>query len=117
MTLKLMPDILRAAYAFLCETEPFRNWNLPDPEDVAFKVARDKTAFGWHTFDGIKHTIFVSENLVGHTDSLFRLMGHEMIHVHEQHSGACKRGVEHSKAFNRWAAQVCRVHGFDPKLF
>ena len=117
MTLPLTPDVLRAAYAFLNETDPFRRWNLPDPEEVAFRVAKDRGAIGWHTFDGLKHTVFVSANLVGHTESLVRLMAHEMIHVHEQHSGACKRGVEHSKAFNRWAAQVCRIHGFDPKQF
>jgi len=44
-------------------------------------------------------------------------MAHEMVHLHEHHAGMCREDVEHSTAFKRLADQVCKVHGFDPKLF
>lgn len=111
-------DTLRSTYAFLVETPPFCHWNLPDAEDVEFKVARTKTHFGWHRFDGTKHTIAVSRSnrSVRDTATLIATMAHEMIHVHEHHSSRCANGV-HSAAFKKWAAQVCRIHGFDPKEF
>ncbi len=117
MALAITPDVLRAAYDFLCETPPFNRWNLPSGEDVKFRVANSKQHFGWHTFDGQKHEIAVSRALIGHVNTLIETMAHEMIHVHERQSGACKPGVEHSAAFNRWSAQVCLSLGFDPKAF
>lgn len=116
MTLPLNRDILRAAYDFLCETPPFSKWNLPDGDDVKFKVVRSGAYRGWHTFDGKQHVIAISAGAVGHTRSLMEVMAHEMVHVHNHHSGAF-RGSEHGAAFYRWAAVVCRVHGFDPKTF
>lgn len=117
MSVLITRDALRAAYDFLCETPPFNKWNLPDSEDIEFKVAKDPSTMGWHTFDGTKHVVVVSSATVGHTSNMIETLAHEMIHVHEAHSKACSRGAEHSAAFRRWAAQVCRIHGFDPKAF
>lgn len=116
MTLPLTPDILRAAYDYLNECSPFQKWNLPPGEDVIFRVARSPNMLGWYHLEDGKHAITISTACIGATDSLMRVMGHEMIHLHEQNAKACGRG-QHSAAFNRWAAQVCRIHGFDPKLF
>jgi len=116
MTLPLTQDMLRAAYNYLDKTPPFNKWNLPDPDDVKFKVVRDRVNQGFHLFDNGKHTICVSGAQVGHTITLLGLMAHEMIHVHEQHSHACTKG-EHSAAFRKWALEVCAFHGFDPKYF
>lgn len=113
----LTPASMRAMYDYFVETPPFSRWNLPDSEDVVFKVSRGRANFGWHTFDGVRHVVFCSSALIGRTVTLAEVMAHEMIHVHEQHSKACVRGVEHSAAFRKWAGQVCRVHGFDPKIF
>jgi hypothetical protein len=110
-------DTLRAAYAFLNETPPFSRWNLPDADDVDFKVARTATHFGWYTVNGNNHLIAVSCAPVRDTQTLLATMAHEMIHVHERQAGACRSGVQHGAAFRRWAAQVCRIHGFDPKDF
>jgi hypothetical protein len=116
MALALNTDTLRAAYAFLSETPPFNKWNLPDCDDVEFRVVRDRGRFGWYRFDGAKHVVAISTSCVGQTDTLIRTMAHEMIHVHEEHSGSCSRS-EHGPAFKRWAAQVCQVHGFDQRAF
>jgi hypothetical protein len=116
MTLPLTVDMLRAAYDFLDETPPFDRWNLPAGEDVTFRVVRDPAVRGWHRRENGKHVIAISSNTIGHTINLVATMAHEMIHVHETHSKACGSG-EHSAAFRRWQGQVCKAHGFDPKLF
>lgn len=116
MTLPLTPDILRLAYDYLSETQPFCRWNLPPSEDVTFKVVRDPASRGWYRLDGDRHLIAISTRCIGRTESLMEAMAHEIVHLHERHVGACGSG-QHSAAFNRWAAQVCKVHGFDDKLF
>ena len=116
MTIKLTPDVLRACFDFLSETDPFDRWSL-DSDCVIFKVARGKSCHGWYKFHDGKHLIAVSSGMVGHTSSLIATMAHEMIHMHERNAGTCKPGVEHSGAFKKWAAMVCRSHGFDPMAF
>lgn len=116
MTLPLTPDTLRAAYDYLAITPPFNRWNLPDGEDVTFRVIRAPTLRGWYRREGTRHVIAVSSVCIGRTASLMELMAHEMIHLHEEQAGACTAGM-HSAAFRKWSAQVCRWHGFDPKLF
>jgi hypothetical protein len=115
MTLPLTPDLLRATYDLLCETPPFNKWNLPDSEDVEFRVVRDRNRYAWHSLVGTKHTIAVSSLNVGFAVSLIRVMAHEMVHVHERRSSCSATG--HSAAFKRWGAQVSKYHGFDPKDF
>lgn len=118
MTISLTPDLLRATYDRLIETSPFNRWNLPSGEDIKFRVVRDFATQGWYSFaPGSPHTICVSRNLVGYLSTLDPLMAHEMIHLHERVSGACKSGIEHSAAFKKWVLQVCAVHGWDPKYF
>lgn len=116
MSLSFTPDTLRAAYDFLCETPPFNHWNLPDGDDVEFRVVRDRARFGWYLYENRRHIVALSSSLIGQTDTLMRIMAHEMVHVHERHSGACSPG-HHGKTFNRFSAQVCKHHGFDLKAF
>lgn len=116
MALQFTPYTLRQAYKFLDATAPFKNWNLPDADDVVFRVVKDQTLRGWYRRRP-KHTIAISTGCVGHTYSLIQTMAHEMIHVYEEHAGICKANVEHSAAFKKLAARVCKEHGFDPKMF
>ena len=116
MTLPLTPDTLRAAYDYLATTPPFSRWNLPDGEDVVFRVVRSLELRGWYRLHKGRHVIGVSRNCIGTTDSLMRVMAHEMVHLHEENVGACGSG-QHSAAFHRWAGQICRRHRFDPLLF
>lgn len=121
MALSLTPDMLRAAYDFLCMTQPFSKWNLPDGEDVKFRVVRDPALRGWYTCrmrsGALYHIIGISSRNIGHTQNLIATMAHEMIHLHEAHAGMCKANVQHSAAFNKLAERVCKIHGFDVKLF
>ena len=116
MPLNLTPDVLRAAYDYLNATRPFVRWNLPDGDDVVFRVVRTPNLYAWYERKRGRHLIAVSRSSVGHTPTLIETMAHEMIHLHEEANGAKTRG-EHSAAFKRWAVQVCAVHGFDPKRF
>jgi hypothetical protein len=93
---------------------------MPDSEDVVFTVGKALDCFAHYQWDGSRHTITVSSNAVGHTDTLLCSVAHECVHLHlwatKQES---KRSGprHHNAAFKRYAAQVCKTHGFDPKAF
>jgi hypothetical protein len=111
--------MLEACYEFLKTARPFRDWNLPDGEDVKFIVCKMTDTFAQYRWDGKRHTISVSSNAVGHTATLVRVMSHELIHLHLEAVGIESRGTvnTHNRAFRKFAALVCRYHGFDPKAF
>lgn len=119
MTLPLTPETLEAAYEYLRTTPPFLRWNLPEGEEVKFKVGRRSSEFARYQWDGKKHTITVSSASIGQTSTLIEKMAHEMIHLHLEERGMESRGTEntHSMAFRKFAAIVCKRHGFDVKAF
>lgn len=118
MRLKLTTDVCSAAYRYLCETEPFVKWNMPDPEDITFKISRARDKFGecgkWEDAPGMWCSI--SEHNIGTTDTLMRTMAHEMIHIHLDSKGM-KDTSPHGRAFQACKRRVCAVHGWDPKAF
>lgn len=119
MTLPLTPEILRAAYDFLCTTPPFSKWNMPPGEDVKFRVLRGsphRLDYGEYQFVKRKHVISVMRARTGHTLSLMVLMAHEMVHLYEQETGFAT-AAQHTKTFLKLAERVCKYHGFDPKAF
>lgn len=111
----LTPEILRAAYAYLHETAPFRGWNLPHAEDVVFGVLS-----GWRVHGSCKppchsrnaYVIKISEQSHGHTASLLATMAHEMVHAH-MHESSIVGWNKHGPGFHALAAEVCVEHGFD----
>lgn len=120
MTLPLTAEMLEACYEFLITIPPMTRWNMPPGEDVKFSVGKATDCFAHYQWDGTRHTITVSEQAVAHTSTLINAMAHECVHLHlwatKQES---KRGGPryHNAAFKRYAAQVCRANGFDPKAF
>lgn len=125
MSLHLNDNMLRSCYKFLCSTQPFDKWNMPNADDIVFKVVRSPLNYGWHTVKGRrnrkrmqKHLIAVSGKVVGHITTLLETMAHEMVHLYiEHHHIEPKNYGEHSLAFRRLAEIVCKHHGFDPKRF
>lgn len=117
----LTPDILRAAYNYLSETEPFVGWNLPDGEDIKFKVTHRKKAQGCtHCVvygDKCDFVIEISDPHHDHTASLMLTMAHEMVHVHQRHNCINRAKASHGTDFLQLAQEVCTVHGFDPGQF
>lgn len=115
MTLPFTPDMLRAAYDFLNETPPFIRWNLPDSDDMQFRVAEDTAHHGWLLSGRRKiPVIAVSRSTIGHTYNLLVTVAHEMVHLHQHRA---KLPLTHGAGWKRLVAQVCRYHGFDPKMF
>lgn len=116
--LPLTVDMLRAAYDYLCTTPPFAKWNLPDGEDVKFRVGKTANLCAWVEKISRKphYTIVISQAKTSQTVSLMQHMAHEMIHVHLYMVGA-ETGGEHNAAFRKLAVQVCKYHGFDLRLF
>ena len=110
--LKLTPEVLRAAYAYLDETQPFAAWNLPDPDDVKFVVGSAKDIFG--NADWTKRTIWISRRRVGCTRVLFETVAHEMVHFYADRAGEKHL---HGPLFLKAARQVCEAHGFDYRSF
>lgn len=120
MTLPLSADILAAAYDYLRTTPPFVRWNLPESEDVKFRVSRRATEFGRYQKVNGKHTIAMSASSIGQTETLMRYLAHECVHLHLEATGmeAKNGGMNtHNAAFRKFASEVCRVHGFDLKAF
>ena len=119
MSLPLTPAILEAAYEFLRACPPFRAWKLPHADEIEFHVIQLKDREGDHTtYCGTdQHVIRISAKRIGHTDSLIVVMAHEMIHARQAITKTTTRGSMHNADFRRFAASVCRTHGFDPKTF
>lgn len=119
MTLTLNREVCAGMYDYLRATAPFSDWNLPDSEDVQFPIIRDPKKRGHYRRDRYdRPEIAISSRSIGHTLSLAMVMGHEMIHFHEDKLGILyKVKAEHSAYFIKQAAAVCKFHGFDPKLF
>ena len=113
MSLTITRAMLVAAYELLRTTPPFRGWNLPDAGAVEFAVLRDRTTYG--DCDG--ETIRVSSSCHGHLRTLLATVAHEMIHLHQMRNRLETSNTEHNADFRRRAARVCRLHGFDPKIF
>lgn len=117
--LPLTPEVLAAAYDYLASTEPFCRWNLPDSDDITFRVVKSRKMFAQYVYDGT-HTIEVSSGTVGHTATLMTTMAHELTHLHLRLTGMESKSSNpnvHNLPFRKLAAQVCRVHGFDLKAF
>lgn len=117
MTLPLTPEVCRGAYDYLRVTKPFDGWNLPEGEDLTFKVSRSRKLFGCYYVINARHVIMISARKHGHSLTLLMTMAHEMIHLYQFETGMFSPKTVHNEAFNKLAGLVCRLHGFDPKLF
>jgi hypothetical protein len=118
---KFSREMLAACYDFLCTTPPFNKWNMPESDDVIFMVVKCPRHRGWCDTPAPRHKlksrIAISGGTLSHTNSLVMTMAHEMIHLHQHRVGTDKRGVQHNAAFEIDAELVCKLHGWDPKLF
>lgn len=116
MTLPLNRDTLAAAYDYLVTTPPFSRWNMPESEEIRFVVDRHPGRCGGYRRENGRHVILISSRCVGFSDTLIRCMAHEMVHLH-QGDVKMETGAEHNRAFWKLAERVCKVHGFDERLF
>ncbi|MBO4228061.1 SprT-like domain-containing protein [Bradyrhizobium neotropicale] len=120
MTLRLTPKTLEAAYDYLRTTPPFDRWGLPPGGDVKFVVSKSIRDYAAYRWDGRRHTISLSAKGIGHSATLLLYVAHEMVHMYLEEKGWETRtgGPDtHNAAFRKFALQVCKAHGFDPKAF
>jgi hypothetical protein len=110
--MQLTPELLAASYRLLHCSIPFLDWNLPEAEDIVFKVTKTRK---WFARFVAPRTIEVSKSSVGQLDTLIRNMGHEMIHLHLDELGYDKVGGSglHSARFRALALEACKAHGWD----
>ena len=111
-------EVLAGVYESLRICQPFRRWRLPPASDIKFVVTKQRDREGDYTriVRTQQHFISVSGARISHYDSLAIVMAHEMIHLEQAVSKRETRG-EHNADFRRKAARVCKVLGFDPRLF
>lgn len=120
MSLPITPEMMERAYGYLRSCPPFRRWKLPLPHEVKFRVKKSMRNYAEYQWDGKRHTITLSTDGIGHTLTLLLYMAHEMIHLYLEEKGweSRKSGPDcHNARYRKFAAQVCRIHGFDYKAF
>jgi hypothetical protein len=119
VSLPLTPHHLAACYEFVRALPPFSGYNLPHADTVEFTVNRHPNWCGAY-LEGSngKHEIAISIRCVGHTDTLVRIMSHEMLHLAQVLKGVAPKGdVMHNSDFRRRAERICRIHGWDERLY
>lgn len=116
MALPLTPQIVAAAFDFLRATPPFKALGLPPSDEVKFTVNRHRTWLG-SCLGGPTSEIAVSSHIVGHTDTLLRVVAHEQIHLYQYLSNTETAKVTHNAAFYRLAKRACKYHGWDERIF
>jgi hypothetical protein len=114
--LALDARVLARAYDYLRATRPFCRWLLPESDALVFHVARSRHWQGQCYAIGARYGIDISEALVGQSPTLLAVMAHEMVHL-AQKVARTETKAAHNAEFRRLAAQVCRAHGFDHKIF
>lgn len=114
MALHITPRTLVAAYDLIRSAPPVSRWALPDADDVEFHAVGTVSWVGFCIVPPAgAPQIKISAPLIGSTPLLLSVMAHEMVHLH-QFRRRTARSHEHNAEFRRLAAQIARIHGFDP---
>jgi len=113
VSLPLSPEMVEAAYDYLRITPPFRRWKLPAGEEVVFHITGVRSHMASYWYEDKRHNITVSAKMVGHTETLFRAVAHEMAHMRQHVMG--DKSLAHNANFFRLTARIAKYHGFDPK--
>ena len=116
MSLPLTPNRVAAVYEMLRSFPPFSGWVLPEADEVKFTVNRHHNWMASHQGGPTQH-ICVSVHLVGHMDTLVRVVAHEMVHMRQYLAREETPASTHNADFRKKAAVICKYFGFDPRLF
>lgn len=108
--MQISVDAVVAAYNFLKATPPFRRWGLPDSDDIEFAVTGSRKEYGAAVW--AKRRLYVSARLIGHTDTLLRVLAHEMAHFRADSQGETS---VHGRLWHQAVRAICREHGWDAK--
>jgi hypothetical protein len=125
--LYITPSTCAAAYEYFRTTLPFRRWNLPHSDSVAFRITKSAKLFGsvyYPSREGhtIRPIIEISDHLCYSTEVLFRTLAHELCHLRQfQLDGWTvvdkDKEYGHGPDFQAMAKLICRRHGFELDTF
>ena len=105
-----------ARYEFMRSMPPFCYYKMPSGDEIEFRIVKDHRLHGWHKAVDGKHIFAISQNSIGHTSSLIFYVSHEMIHLLQAEQGTNTNSV-HNAEFRKIAKAVCRLNGFDYRVF
>lgn len=111
--MKLTPKILENLYMCMASCHPMRNWDLPAPELIQFKVTREVDAMATYRYDESldkPHIITISRLKNEFFETIQRSLAHEICHMSFWKTGAWDK---HGKAFRTRTRAVAREYGWD----
>jgi hypothetical protein len=111
--MKITPFILEQMYLSFSCLHPLRNWDLPPPELIQFKVTREKDAMATYRYQedlDKPHIITISRLKNEHLGTIQRSLVHEMVHLSFWKTGAWDK---HGKAFKSRTKACAREFGWD----
>ena len=109
MNILLTPEMLAAAYDYLCCHPPFSKMNMPHSEDIRFSVINKTDRFAHYQLVDDVHTIAVSKRFVGRHIMLLATLAHEAAHLYMQQNCIVGRDA-HGKGFQKLADRICKHH-------
>lgn len=112
----LTPERVAAVYDCLRAFRPFSRWNLPESDEIEFRVGVQEDAFAHYWRENGQHAFEVSMLLVKDWQMLVETVAHEMIHLH-QALRKTETKAEHNREWHRFADQVCAAFKFDRDKF
>lgn len=111
--MKLTSFILENLYLCMASCHPMRNWDLPAPELISFKVTRESDAMATYRFQEDlekPHIITISRLRNEHFDTVQRSLAHEICHMSFWKTNNWDK---HGIAFRNRTRQVAREFGWD----
>lgn len=116
MSLPLTPARIAAVYDCLREFPPFNRWKLPRTADVEFCVTQHADQHADAEIVRNWKRVRVSEKRNGHFNTIASSVAHEMVHL-AMHAAGLPNWETHGAEFQRRALAVCRLFGWDEKVF
>lgn len=111
--------MVEQTYELLRVTLPFRRWNLPHADELAFKIIpwKDREAHFLSGRNFTYHEIAVSTHWIKTLDRLAQAIAHEMVHMRMEQLKLPGGPNGHSHHFRRLAKSVCKHHEWDLENF
>ena len=111
--MRLSPFILEQLYLCMAACHPMKNWDLPPPELIQFKVTREIDAMATYRYDDEldkPHIITISRLKNEQLMTVQKSLCHEIVHMSFWKTGAWDK---HGKAFKIRTRQIAREFGWD----
>lgn len=111
--MKLTPFILEQLYLSMAVCHPMRNWDLPAPELITFKVTRESDAMATYRYDESldkPHIITISRLKNEQLITVQKSLCHEMVHCSFWKTDYWDK---HGKLFKIRTRQIAREFGWD----